>query len=254
MPNHCMNYLDVKGKYIDILKFISDTHGVESGVDDPHYKMLFEKMKPTPIKENGEIIDEWYEWRLKNWGCKWDLYDEYGDVFIGKTRISTEDDKFNIGYLKEVCENKNVDAEYSLGFCTAWAPAYPIYEWIAEKYKDLDLEFRVQYDEGGCAFAGHMEFTKGEITEDVYVDVCKDPVEYFEYLLDNDIEDIDYLLENIFDSIVDDYAEESEEFKMKLYGKIQEVMKSEKANNKGRAKLYVDICLKNKQDKLEGDK
>lgn len=256
MPNNCMNYLNVKGKYVDILKFIKGTHSVGTEYEMPRYRLSFENIKATPIKENGEIIEEWYDWRIKNWDTKWDLYDEFGHITVGNIIIDTHDKKFNFKHLDEICQNKEVEAEYQLGFCTAWSPAMSIYEKLAEDYNDLDLTFKVQYDEGGCAFAGHIKFNKGEIIEDVYVDVCKDPINYYEYLLENEIEDIDYLLENMFSSVEEDYENETDEFRTKLFNKLQEVMKSEKANNRGRAKLYVDVCLKAKENikAIEGDK
>lgn len=249
MPNHCMNYLDVTGQYKDVLKFILETHGIDKNDGEPHYKLLFEKISPTPIKEDGDIIEEWYDWRLKNWGCKWDCYDEFGSLNINEKTINVDSSKFNPIYLNEGVINREDEAEYSIGFCTAWAPPIAIYNSIAERYKDLDLKIKVQYDEGGCAFAGHILYHKGEVLEDVYVDVSNNAVEYYEYLIEHEIEDMDYLLENIFNSLLEKHEDElSNEYIIKLYEKVKDIMESEDATIKQKAKLYVDICLDVKEE------
>lgn len=251
MPNHCMNYLNVTGQYKDILKFILETHGIDEGDGEPHYKFSFQKILPTPLKENGDIIDEWYEWRLKHWGCKWDCYDEFGRVNVNKNFVEVNTSKFNPSYLTdEFVNNKDVEAEYSIGFCTAWAPPLDLYNHIVEVYKDLDLKFRIQYDECGCAFAGHSIFHKGEVLEDVYVDISE-PINYYEYIIENEIEDIDYLLENIFNSIIDNHPDQSNEFINRLYEKIESIMRDDKVTTKQKAKLYAEICLNVKEEKTD---
>lgn len=246
MPNHCMNYLNVKGNYKDLIKFVEETHmNIKDSQDKYFYNLSFEKIKPTPIKGDGEIIDEWYDWRLKNWGTKWDLYDSYGGFIVeGHKEILTVDEEYNLKYLKELDAKDNDDTTYYLTFCTAWCPPMEMYYYLMEKYKDLDMTFRASYDEGGCAFAGHIEFKQGEIVEEEYYDISDDPVSYFEYLLDNGIEDIEFMLELIRDQIDEDYENESDIFRDKLYKKIEDLMTDKEASNKNKAQLYVEIVMK----------
>lgn len=251
MPNHCMNYLDVKGSFKNVLKFVEETHKIiEHDSGSKHYTLSFEKILPTPIKENGEIIDEWYDWRLKHWGTKWDLYDDYGGFIAGdRTEILTDNEEYNLKTLLELKVEDEVDTQYYLTFCTAWCPPMEMYYHLMEKYKELDMTFRASYDEGGCGFAGHIEFKQGEIIEEEFYDIGDDPVSYYEYLLENGIEDIEYMLEIIRDQIDENHENESEEFRDKLYNKIEEVMTNKDVSNKNKANLYVQILYEKPVEK-----
>ena len=87
------------------------------------------------IKRNIELYGSptWYEWCNRNWGTKWNAYHQH------------------IGYLDE--------GELYLEFDTAWSPPEPVYEAIAERFPDLQLEIRY-IDEGG-GFAGTYEIKDG---------------------------------------------------------------------------------------------
>lgn len=85
MPNWCQNNLKIKGngeKVLEVLELIKDEDG----------NMTFEKFLPTPKELEDEPspqrnkekknrfkekygADDWYHWRLENWGCKWDADD-----------------------------------------------------------------------------------------------------------------------------------------------------------------------------------
>ena len=61
---------------------------------------------------SGKIDERWYNWRLQNWGTKWDACE---------VEITRDDED----YL-EIC------------FDTAWSPAAPVIEKIRELYQDND--------------------------------------------------------------------------------------------------------------------
>ena len=65
MPNWVSNSVDVIAdedwELEEFLRFNTDKDG---NID-------FHKGCPEPFKQNGDIKDDWYNWRLANWGCKW---------------------------------------------------------------------------------------------------------------------------------------------------------------------------------------
>lgn len=83
---------------------------------------------------------DWYTWRLVSWGTKWDLSDET------EVQEDFEDNKL----------------EYR--FDTAWSPPCAWVETASKKYPTLS--FRLQYEEGGCSFEGHVTFKNGEAVDE----------------------------------------------------------------------------------------
>ena len=104
MPNWCMNDLRISGDTEEILRFIEDnkTDG----------EFCFKTLFPEPEYANPE---DWYEWRLQNWGTKWDVD---GDVDV----------------------NKLDDDLYRLYFTTAWSPPIHWFETVIKNYPALKFE------------------------------------------------------------------------------------------------------------------
>lgn len=154
MPNWCTNCLTVQGEPDVVQKFREENTyvevGPEAGMADGDTNVLplsFEAQIPTPRDENGELIKgdgsttmpDWYNWRVENWGTKWDLSDDTDVVFDGS------------GYLQ-------------YRFDTAWAPPVNWLETIVTKYPDL--RFDMEYEEPGMAFAGSVTFEGGEMSDE----------------------------------------------------------------------------------------
>ena len=78
-----------------------------------------------------------YDWRIANWGTKWDFCDTY-----------FEDSGSQVSYTFE----------------SAWSPPTDFLMNICEKYPLLN--FSLSYVEPGCAFEGELEIVAGEITVD----------------------------------------------------------------------------------------
>ena len=72
--------------------------------------------------------DRWYNWRVANWGTKWDCYD-----------LSIDQDD---------------EQELNLEFNTAWSPPEEICRALKEKFEDADIQWF--YDEPGMEFAGYL--------------------------------------------------------------------------------------------------
>ena len=82
---------------------------VEKVIKDPSGRVVAH-YNEFPI--SGKNDERWYNWRLENWGTKWDAC---------SVEITRDDED----YL-EIC------------FDTAWSPATPVIEKIRELYQDND--------------------------------------------------------------------------------------------------------------------
>jgi hypothetical protein len=88
---------------------------------------FLEKLVPF----TGDIGYEWdYDWCVRNWGTKWDIYDVNHASLDGDT--------------------------LELSFMSAWSP--PI-EALVTGMLNHGYTFDLYYEEGGCCFIGH---TKGD--------------------------------------------------------------------------------------------
>lgn len=181
MPNDCCNYLTIKFKSIESLNNFMDKYLTSSDTDEPS-RFDFEKVIPSPrTKEECpkefltneyshiERLEErpwfdWYKWNWRNWGTKWNSYDN--------------------------CINVDEDNTLKLSFSTAWDPAIPIIKALANQ---IEEDFKYLYYECGNVIAGEIVRENGEISE-FDCDGLSD-LEYRQYLLDNGLEDEEYLSE-----------------------------------------------------------
>jgi hypothetical protein len=98
----------------------------------PHIDAQFAKTEEEKVKAllNEPTIrdDSWWDWRIQNWGTKWD--------------IGYSDDRSNHAQV-----NDNTMFVY---FDSAWSPPTDAYAKLAE----LGYLIRAYYFEGGCSFCG----------------------------------------------------------------------------------------------------
>jgi hypothetical protein len=108
-------------------------------VPEPDYTQV--KVKPTfPMnmatgQEKPEFVEPdqaWWDWRLQNWGTKWEIVcdESYLDI-------------------QENEHGKSIRASFS----TAWSPPTDWYANLMEQ----GYEIKAHYYEGGCAFCGTWE-------------------------------------------------------------------------------------------------
>ena len=167
MPNWCTNELYIIAKKKgDLAKFCSKA-GLKKNkpefslaklYPEPDYDKV--EVKPTfpMIKGRNEPVSPssaWWDWRVQNWGTKWD---------IGELEHEIGEGDFSI----YVGNNRNGDPKYEkrpyvqITFNTAWSPPEAALIKIGEDYPELC--FALQYSEPGCDFEGELVIVDGEIT------------------------------------------------------------------------------------------
>lgn len=156
MPNWCENELTITSDNKEQLREFSEK------IKDPENdrELSLTKLFPCPEEllsgistnndslndESAELITkyghkDWYDWRVANWGTKWDVED---------------------------VELKNCSDDY-VYYCfnSAWSPPT---EWIAHVALMFpDIHFFLKYDETGVGYMGVFK-AHGNKTEDLYID------------------------------------------------------------------------------------
>ena len=92
-------------------------------------EMSDEPCKGLYFPSSGMQDDRWYNWRVHNWGTKWDCY-------------SLEIDDSDMPHGFEV------------NFETAWSPPEEVCYAIKDQFDDLSISWF--YDEPGCEIAGYL--------------------------------------------------------------------------------------------------
>jgi len=168
MPNWASNIIEIygekevleqiiakgkEGEYAEYSDWNTETHKHDTVTYHPR-TFSFENFVPTP-KEllNGE---GWYNWRVANWGTKWDI------------------DQMGLSPLTIVQDEENSDQhKIVFGFNTAWSPAIEFWSKFSELYPTVAVENK--YWEEGMNYIGQAFIQDGavsdyetEITNDLY--------------------------------------------------------------------------------------
>ena len=91
--------------------------------------MSDDKFKGLHFASTGHQDDRWYNWRVRNWGTKWDAYS-----------LEIDDDSMPYGF--------------EVNFESAWSPPEEIHSAISEQFDGLSMSWF--YDEPGCEIAGYL--------------------------------------------------------------------------------------------------
>lgn len=135
MPNWCNNTLSIQGPTKTLKPLWEETK--KSGLLQamkPMPKGLEDTTSPTPKDKKQPVIDgfdNWYDWRVENWGTKWDV-DHEG---------------------LEYTDNGDGTASIVGWFDSAWAPPTEAFNTFCDDNDNCSLESF--YEEGGMDFAGH---------------------------------------------------------------------------------------------------
>ena len=124
MPNWCQNIIRISGSSENMNRLQAE--GLVDG------KLSLEKILPTPpeLLEN----DGWYNWRLDNWGTRWDLSEDQ--------RIESP----NLNELVFYCDS-------------AWGPPDKALSELAVKF---NVKVNIVYCELGMLIAGQIFFDGDE--------------------------------------------------------------------------------------------
>ena len=144
MPNWCNNTITLTGPKEKITAIYT-----KAKKDDA----LLQQLKPmpealdgttSPAPKEGKVqplvdgFDNWYDWRVQNWGTKWDVDMEGLELSDDGTTIT--------GW-----------------FDSAWSPPIHAYEYFLTDNEDCSINS--YYYEGGMDFAGQWEgFADAEVT------------------------------------------------------------------------------------------
>ena len=91
--------------------------------------MSDDPFKGLHFASTGKQDDRWYNWRVQNWGTKWDCY-----------TLEIEDSDMPHGF--------------EVTFETAWSPPEEVCSAIREQYPNVSISWF--YDEPGCEIAGYL--------------------------------------------------------------------------------------------------
>lgn len=132
MPNWCDNTLIVTGSN-DRVKQFYDQNIQEGNIEEGEETIFnFNNLRPCPNE------DDWYNWRITNWGTKWN----------------------GIIHNTEIADNKLV-----IDFNSAWSPPEQWVRYVAENHYP-DLHFHLSFLETGAGFCGVLEGQGTEIFSD----------------------------------------------------------------------------------------
>jgi hypothetical protein len=139
MPNWCENQIEISGEETLLQKFNEENTRAEKENVSP--TLSFELSLPTPaelLEIDGAGKYGWYEWRVANWGTKWN--------------VSNAEPHFQNGNLYYFPS-------------TAWAPPSAWVKAVSALYPQLT--FNLFYDEPGMCFAGKEVYINGELQSDI---------------------------------------------------------------------------------------
>lgn len=269
MPNYCNNKLIVKGKPEVVKQFIlenfrTNKYPYKENSNEYAYILDFEQFDPTPLNDNGEVFDDWYNWRLCHWGCKWSplyyqyikLTVEYEDenkksksLFNEVHHLAEEEGLFTEETIKNLETNADIMRLELLCDCeTPWGPPEGIFRQWMEKYSESGLEASLKFYEPGCEILGELWFSGDDYSE-LYIDKQDNSKEHIQYLLEEGWESRDWYIENSTDMILE--MHENEEEAKLIANKVEETLISCKTEDA--ATLIADIYDKY-YNWLQGDK
>jgi Ferredoxin-like domain in Api92-like protein len=145
MPVWVANRLEISGPEAELERFRDECFTMEA--EGP--RLNFDKLIPMPdairsstdgggMEADGSFrFPDWYIWNCEHWGTKWNACN---------TRLTI---------------TGNGSKVIKLHFDTAWAPPWPIYEELAERFPSLTIEGHLLAE--SMEFGGRIRCQNGKI-------------------------------------------------------------------------------------------
>lgn len=141
MPNWCSNSVTIAGSLEEVTKTVQSI-SVGDASETGQRWLRFEALLPIPEAEASST--GWYEWCIANWGTKWDVSDDEGDIHT---------------YYDDCSEL----ASATCSFQTAWGPPIAFFDTLS--LIDPGVTIRLEFDEPGMDFWGEIVFEGGKVIE-----------------------------------------------------------------------------------------
>ena len=130
MPNWCSNSITISGSTDTLEPLWEEANKEGSG--------LLQAMVPMPKELEGTTApsegDNWYGWRVNNWGTKWELCEYHG---VDRKYLTL---------------NSEGESTITFAFESAWSPPInALAHWLE---KNEECQATLSYYEGGCDFMG----------------------------------------------------------------------------------------------------
>ena len=162
MPNWCNNtlYIHADNKedmkelknLLDETLEISKDNNCAVGLLNAIVSMP-EELENTKKGSNGDEYN-WYDWRVSNWGTKWDV--ECFETIMEEDYIEQYSQQVGDNRIETIMEEYYMEFQFD----SAWGPPVTWLEIVAKLFPKL--KFTLKYDEPGMGFMG-VASGRGEI-------------------------------------------------------------------------------------------
>ena len=154
MPNHCYQQVRIEGPHYLVSMLYN---GLTENGYDPHRggraknpqfcqlvcPMPFEQWQAPKAKWRQFNVEGWYDWRVNNWGTKWDVC----EVEIDE-EIANDQGRFLF--------DADTRSWFEFRCWTAWGPPVPVWD----KLHELGVKVHATYQDEGGMFEG--EYVDGQ--------------------------------------------------------------------------------------------
>jgi hypothetical protein len=151
MPNWCDNTVSIFGSkevLESVIEFVKPNASNMAVLDEAEPSaMSLQSIFPMDTELlNGSAFTSdstgWYDWRVENWGTKWDIKATSSEIFSFSEGIYAVDYNFD----------------------SAWAPPTEVFVVLSKTFPEIVIH--LSYDEPGMDFSGYAVISQGEIVDE----------------------------------------------------------------------------------------